>query len=244
MSEIYLLIEGQQQGPYTEEQVRQSLTEGLIARDLPAWQGGLADWIEVECLLASGPEKLPHRKTSSEGRSSSPRQANANEAPHSNPPFAKNSKPRNAGLRWGWMVVFALIGLAVLGLSIGAGFGLVMSRGKDTASKQIVASEPLRASVTTPAVPVVPETVTYFKVSDKAETPLRGWYGYLITEDPFSQTDVIVVFDNDLNLGKDDRLQGKYVPTQETGNYNDTRYRVYRLEGDYHILDPTATALP
>jgi hypothetical protein len=41
--DIYLLIQGEQQGPYTEEQVRQSLAEGQIPADLPAWREGLKD---------------------------------------------------------------------------------------------------------------------------------------------------------------------------------------------------------
>jgi hypothetical protein len=48
--DIYLLIDGQQQGPYTEEQVRQSLAEGLIPSDLPGWHEGLDDWVQVGSL--------------------------------------------------------------------------------------------------------------------------------------------------------------------------------------------------
>ena len=47
MSEIYLLIEGQQAGPYTEEQVRQSLASEEIPGDLPAWHEGLTSWATV-----------------------------------------------------------------------------------------------------------------------------------------------------------------------------------------------------
>ena len=54
MSEIYLLIENQQQGPYTEEQVRQSLAEGLIYGELLAWKDGLDHWVEVKSLIAEG----------------------------------------------------------------------------------------------------------------------------------------------------------------------------------------------
>lgn len=49
--DIYLLIEGQQQGPYAEDQLRQSLAQGLIQSDLPAWHEGLADWVQIETLL-------------------------------------------------------------------------------------------------------------------------------------------------------------------------------------------------
>jgi Flp pilus assembly protein TadD len=51
MADIYLLINGAQEGPYTEDQVRQSLSEGLIPADLPAWHEGLADWLSVANVL-------------------------------------------------------------------------------------------------------------------------------------------------------------------------------------------------
>jgi hypothetical protein len=50
MPDIYLLIEGQQQRPYTEDEVRQSLAEGLIPNDLPAWHEGLLEWVHVHPL--------------------------------------------------------------------------------------------------------------------------------------------------------------------------------------------------
>ena len=53
MPDIYLLIENQKQGPYTEDQVRQSLGEGQIPSGLPAWHEGLADWVTVEELISS-----------------------------------------------------------------------------------------------------------------------------------------------------------------------------------------------
>jgi hypothetical protein len=51
MPDIYLLIEGQPQGPYAEDQVRQSLAEGLIPGDLPAWHEGLENWASVADII-------------------------------------------------------------------------------------------------------------------------------------------------------------------------------------------------
>ncbi len=49
--EIYLLMENQQKGPFTEEQVRQSLREGLLPSDHPAWHDGLPDWVPVSAIV-------------------------------------------------------------------------------------------------------------------------------------------------------------------------------------------------
>jgi hypothetical protein len=51
MPDIYLLIEGLQQGPYKEDDVRHYLAEGRIQGDLPAWYEGLQDWIPVAQAL-------------------------------------------------------------------------------------------------------------------------------------------------------------------------------------------------
>lgn len=59
MANIYLLIEGKKEGPYTEEQVRQSLAEGLIPSDLLAWHEGLPDWVQVAGLVGSNEETTP-----------------------------------------------------------------------------------------------------------------------------------------------------------------------------------------
>ena len=53
--DIYLLIEGKQEGPYSEEQVRQSLASGQIPSDLPAWHEGLTEWMPVSSILPSHP---------------------------------------------------------------------------------------------------------------------------------------------------------------------------------------------
>lgn len=67
MADIYLLIQGQQKGPYSEDQVRQSLAHGQIKNDVLAWREGLAEWIRVEAVLGEIHEpvaeiKSPHAK--------------------------------------------------------------------------------------------------------------------------------------------------------------------------------------
>jgi len=57
--DIYLLIEGQQQGPYTEDQVHQSLGDGLIPDDLPAWHEGLSEWVPISRIMRSNPSPPP-----------------------------------------------------------------------------------------------------------------------------------------------------------------------------------------
>jgi hypothetical protein len=59
MPNINLLIEKQQQGPYTKDQVRQSLAEDIVPPDLPAWQEGLAEWVQVQSLVAPPQDPSP-----------------------------------------------------------------------------------------------------------------------------------------------------------------------------------------
>jgi hypothetical protein len=59
--EIYLLIEGKQEGPYSEDQVRDSLAAGQIPSDLPAWQKGLPSWVPVTNIISTNqlPPSVP-----------------------------------------------------------------------------------------------------------------------------------------------------------------------------------------
>ena len=52
MPDIYLLIEGKQEGPYTEEQIRQSIVDGSIQGDALAWREGLPEWIPLTGCLS------------------------------------------------------------------------------------------------------------------------------------------------------------------------------------------------
>jgi len=54
--EIYLLIEGKQEGPFTEELTRESLADSSISPDLPAWREGLTTWTTVGELLDYSPK--------------------------------------------------------------------------------------------------------------------------------------------------------------------------------------------
>jgi len=51
MADIYLLIEGKREGPFTETDIRESLAESVIPSHIPAWHEGLSDWISVGRLF-------------------------------------------------------------------------------------------------------------------------------------------------------------------------------------------------
>jgi len=51
MNVIYLFVDGKQTGPYTQDQIRQAIEQGLVAREAPAWHEGLTEWIPVGGLV-------------------------------------------------------------------------------------------------------------------------------------------------------------------------------------------------
>lgn len=51
MGDIYLLHEGSQDGPYTEDEIHQALAWGFIPDDVLARTEGLTDWIKVGWLV-------------------------------------------------------------------------------------------------------------------------------------------------------------------------------------------------
>lgn len=118
MPDIYLLIKGQQQGPYTETQVKEWLTEGILSSDLLAWHEGMADWVEVENLLAHA--EVPQASPSVPKVVPQPFRALS-------PTVATEavSKPKSQTLKHIGIGAAGLAALMILGLSIGAGVGLV-----------------------------------------------------------------------------------------------------------------------
>jgi hypothetical protein len=54
---FFLFLNGQQAGPYTEDQLRQFLAAGQVQGSDFAWREGLADWAPIATLLA--PEATP-----------------------------------------------------------------------------------------------------------------------------------------------------------------------------------------
>jgi hypothetical protein len=50
--QIFLNLDGQQQGPYTPEQLQAWLQSGQVAPETPAWHDGLTDWIAAGELVA------------------------------------------------------------------------------------------------------------------------------------------------------------------------------------------------
>jgi hypothetical protein len=60
MQPIYLLIDGQQSGPYSLAQVQQLQAEGKVSGQTLAWKEGMKDWMTLDTLLPSvRPEGTP-----------------------------------------------------------------------------------------------------------------------------------------------------------------------------------------
>lgn len=78
----------------------------------------------------------------------------------------------------------------------------------------------------------------WFKVYDHAQSPQQAWYGDLCDEATGTRTLIIVDFGKKLDLAQDDRLQGSYVPTAETGIWNNSPYRIYKLDGEFKMVNP------
>jgi lipoprotein NlpI len=55
MKAIYLSVDGKQQGPYTQDQLRQAIKQGQFARETPAWHDGLPEWVPVGDLVLVPP---------------------------------------------------------------------------------------------------------------------------------------------------------------------------------------------
>jgi hypothetical protein len=122
--DIYLLIESQQTGPFTEEQVQQSLAAGLIPGDLPAWHAGLTEWVQVESLIGA-PSVVGGASTVSQELTTAPGMVSRTEP---SKPFAPSSKLEAVQGRFTSYGFFGIgfVALVILGLSIGGGLGLFM----------------------------------------------------------------------------------------------------------------------
>ena len=55
MYDIYLLIDGKREGPFTEDEVTESLADGSIAPSLLAWYEGLDHWVPISNILDEDP---------------------------------------------------------------------------------------------------------------------------------------------------------------------------------------------
>jgi RsiW-degrading membrane proteinase PrsW (M82 family) len=59
MADIYLLIEGQPQGPFTEEKIRQSIAEGLVSPHAQARREGTSEWTPLADVLPAHGLNIP-----------------------------------------------------------------------------------------------------------------------------------------------------------------------------------------
>ncbi len=146
MPNIYLLIDGQQEGPYSEEQVRQSLDEGLIRSDLPAWREGMTDWEPVEGLVQPKEDPAAAQEGDPISRAHIPQEveisvsspAIGSRGSLANSPEARD---RSKVYRYWAIAVAGIVGLIILGISIGIGIGLAASKNAPiTQTKQVVAA--------------------------------------------------------------------------------------------------------
>jgi hypothetical protein len=147
MPDIYLLIEGKQEGPYTEDQVQQSLAEGLFHADLPAWYEGLPTWVEVGSLIGglSDAASVPASRNSTHDplpfiSDSLPNSLSPGIQTHSTEPLSKQ--------RMAVVGAMVLAGVILFGLSVGAGFALVQSHKISNATTTAVVTVPNNAEAT------------------------------------------------------------------------------------------------
>lgn len=64
--EIYILHDGQQTGPFSEETAREMLRQGAVLSSDLAWQTGMPEWLPLASILRSEhPEEVPAPETSS-----------------------------------------------------------------------------------------------------------------------------------------------------------------------------------
>ena len=125
--DIYLLIENQKHGPYEEDQLRQSLLAGQIPNDLPAWHDGLDDWVQVGAIIKAAPDaesSLAEHEVSAQRR---PR-VDAIEDVGVSPSVSLTTSRRNRILKFLAVGMACLVGMLILGISMGIGIWLVASR--------------------------------------------------------------------------------------------------------------------
>ncbi len=56
--QIYLLLNGEQVGPYSLEQIQEMLASGAVALDTQAWHEALPEWTTVLQLTGTGEEEV------------------------------------------------------------------------------------------------------------------------------------------------------------------------------------------
>jgi len=112
MSDIYLAVDGAPHGPYTEEEIRQSLTEGLIPGDLPAWQEGLTNWIAVDSLFV-----FLNQAAAPQGSMEEEMVAAVEPLAASDTVEAKEKQRRYRSVEWGLAIA---TGVLIAGILIGA----------------------------------------------------------------------------------------------------------------------------
>lgn len=96
MPDLFLHLNGQQQGPFSQDQVRQLLVEGGVTAATPAWHDGLADWLTVGEILK--PASVPG-------------------APPAFAPPVPPTVPQKKGMP-GWAIALIVAGICFFGLFV------------------------------------------------------------------------------------------------------------------------------
>jgi len=261
MPDIYLLTEGKQEGPYTKEQVRQSLAESRISTDHPAWHEGLDNWVTVGDLITSSADPTPIVSSPDEGgefeNNRSQESVNQLAFRNSGDKFDLNSGKKNKGplLKRVGAIFAILMFLIIFGLFIGLGVGFVLSHPTltsqaDRVSLAIPTPSSLLPSLVAP-VPVAPATpidtpkltgstetqLDVFRVFQPATDPTGAWFGKLNRSDG-SETDVIIDFGPGVTIAEDDEIEGTFVPTSEIGEWNYGKKRIYKVQAGFKFVHP------
>ena len=100
---------------FSEGQVRQSLAEGLIPSELPAWHDGLPEWVQVKTLVASG------QSISAEPPDADPSSPPTADEAALSPTLASTPISSRRNVRWYLILAYAFGStVAVAGLTVGA----------------------------------------------------------------------------------------------------------------------------
>jgi len=65
MKDIFLAKNGQQQGPYSSEDIQQAISIGQISPSDLAWKEGMPDWVPVSTLIPTTVSAMVHPVASS-----------------------------------------------------------------------------------------------------------------------------------------------------------------------------------
>lgn len=116
----HIILEGQQAGPFTMEQLQQMLAAGQVTPDHMVWRPGQAEWQPLQRFL---PPPLPP-PAAAPARPAAPTQTPVMTVP-------AVARPKKKSMAWLWITLILLLG--IVGIGVVAGFAVkeVMKEGTD-----------------------------------------------------------------------------------------------------------------